>query len=143
MAGFDQRTDDNEGYAEIPQNRTLIAEKLTSEHALTPQIVHGLETVNDVFRYYKPAIDVSFDDAEGFVKRERISFNSVDDFSPQNIAKQSAFLSKTNREKEQYLAISRQLRANPELRNLVSNKQYKAELLNAIQAMINELKQHQ
>ena len=141
--GFEQRNDDHDGYADIPQNRTLIAEKLTCETALTPEVAHNLETMNDLFRHYQPGIDVSFEDAEGYVKRERLNFTSVDDFEPKNITKQSAFLSKATREKEQYLAISRQLRSDPELRNLLANKQTKTELLNAIQSMINELKQHQ
>lgn len=50
VGGNEVKIDANEAIAEIPSNRTLLVQKLTDEAALQPEMVYGLETLEDVFR---------------------------------------------------------------------------------------------
>ena len=58
IGGNEVKTDASEAFADIPQNRTLMAEKLTKDAPVKPEIVHGLQTVEQVFAHYKPNISV-------------------------------------------------------------------------------------
>ena len=42
-------TDASEAFADIPQNRTIMAEKLTKDAPVKPEVAHGLQTIDDVF----------------------------------------------------------------------------------------------
>ncbi|RYF37810.1 MAG: hypothetical protein EOO38_25690, partial [Cytophagaceae bacterium] len=54
----------SEGIADIPFNRTMLALQLTDEEPVTPELVTGLKTVEDVFNRYQPNVDVEFEDEE-------------------------------------------------------------------------------
>ena len=45
IGGNEVKTDASEAFADIPQNRTLMAEKLTKDSPVKPEIVQGLQTV--------------------------------------------------------------------------------------------------
>ena len=49
IGGNEVKTDASEAFGDIPQNRTLIAEKLTKDTPVKPEVVHGLQTVEQVF----------------------------------------------------------------------------------------------
>ena len=49
IGGNEVPLDANEAIAEIPQNRTLFAQKLTAEDPVKPELVEGLTTVEKVF----------------------------------------------------------------------------------------------
>ena len=70
IGGNEVKTDASEAFADIPQNRTLMAEKLTKDAPVKPEIVHGLQTVEQVFAHYKPDVSIDFEDAEGVTKKE-------------------------------------------------------------------------
>jgi len=70
IGGNEVKTDASEAFADIPQNRTLMAEKLTKDAPVKPQIVHGLQTITQVFDHYKPTVEVEFEDADGTSKKE-------------------------------------------------------------------------
>jgi hypothetical protein len=48
-----------EAFADIPQNRVLIAEKLTATPSMKPEIVEGLTTIEQVFEHFKPKAEVN------------------------------------------------------------------------------------
>jgi hypothetical protein len=136
---IDSRMDDD-SVVSILQNRTLIAEKLTESAPLRPEVVHGLQNIKQVFQYYKPEVNVRFEDAEGFVKNETIKFTDMHDLLPGAIAAQSEFLTEKTLQKEQYLSIMQQLRSNKILAAAVGDTEGKKTLLAAIHSMIDELK---
>ena len=49
VGGNEVKVDANEAIQEIQENKTLLVGKLTSEEAISPEIVTGLKTVEDVF----------------------------------------------------------------------------------------------
>lgn len=140
IGGNEVKTDASEAFADIPQNRTLMAEKLTKDAPVKPEIVHGLQTVEQVFAHYKPNISLDFEDADGVKKNESLSFTNLGDFGVKGITEQSEFLKDSASQKEEYLKIIKQLKSNKILKSALSDPEAKKALLDTIHGMIAELK---
>lgn len=130
-----------DGYANIPQNRTLIAEKLTQQAPHIPQITHHLETVEQVFTFFKPAVEVMLETSEGGVKKEMLTFNEIEDFNIGRIKEQSKVLKQNALEINEYVKMIKGLKSNSRLRTILEDKEARKSLLNAINCMRAELKQ--
>jgi predicted component of type VI protein secretion system len=141
IGGTEVKGDASEAVADIPQNRTLMIEKLTAEPPVKPQIVEGLTTIDDVFNQFKPAVDVEFEDTEGRSKEEQLSFRGLADFGTKGIVAQSKFLQDLTMQKDQYLKIIKQLKSNKLLRKALENPESRQAVLNAIYAMSKEIEQ--
>lgn len=140
IGGTEVKTDASEAFADIPQNRTLMMEKLTKDAPMKPEVVHGLQTVEQVFAKYKPTVEVGFEDAEGLTKKETLHFTNVGDFGVKGITEQSEFLKDNANQKEEYLKIIKQLKSNKILKAALTDPEAKQALLDSIQGMIAELK---
>src|SRR5690606_30796621 len=112
IGGNEVQTDASEAFADIPQNRTLMAEKLTKDAPVKPEIVHGLQTIEQVFEHYQPNVAVDFEDAEGVSKKETLKFANLGDFGVKGITEQSTFLKDNSIKKEEFLKIMKQLKSN-------------------------------
>lgn len=134
-------TDASEAFADIPQNRVLIAEKLTSKSATSPEIVQDLSTVEAVFAHFKPSIEMDFETEEGTTRKETLRFTNIGDFGIKGITAQSSFLNDLTAKKEQYQKIIKQLKTNKVLRQALTDPGSKEHVINALNAMIKELEQ--
>ncbi|WP_118949578.1 hypothetical protein [Taibaiella helva] len=139
IGGNEVKTDASEAFADIPQNRTLIAEKLTKDAPVKPEVVHGLQTVEQVFAHYKPELNVDFEDTEGTTRKETLRFANLGDFGTRGITAQSEFLKDNAAQKEEYLKIIKQLKSNKILKSALADPEAKQALLDAIKSMIAEL----
>lgn len=139
IGGNEVKTDASEAFADIPQNRTLMAEKLTKDAPVKPEIVHGLQTVEQVFAHYKPDVSIDFEDADGVTKKETLSFKNLGDFGVKGITEQSEFLKDNASQKDEYLKIIKQLKSNKILKTALADPDAKTAILDAIQGMIAEL----
>ena len=65
--GGEERKANNaaEAISDIPLNRTLFVEKLTSDPAYKPEVVHDLKNINEVFQHYQPEVEMEFETEEG------------------------------------------------------------------------------
>ena len=142
IGGTEVKTDASEAFADIPQNRTLMAEKLTKDAPVKPEIVHGLENVEQVFAHYKPNVSVDFEDAEGVTKKETLNFSGLGDFGIKGITAQSEFLKDNASQKDEYFKIIKQLKSNKILKTALSDPDAKSSLLDALAGMIEELKKN-
>lgn len=140
IGGNEVKLDASEAFADIPQNRTLMAEKLTRDAPVKPQIVHGLQTIEQVFQHYKPEIGVDFQDEDGVTKKESLKFTNLGDFGVKGITEQSDFLKDNTTRKDEYVKIIRQLKSNKILKAALTDPDAKAALVEAIHSMIAELK---
>ena len=136
------RTQAGDTYAEIPQNRTMIAERLTQEPLHIPEVVHGLETVEQIFEHYRPAIELMFDTPEGGVMKESVSFNCIEDFGMRRIEERSIYLKQSLKQREQYLKMMKHLNSNTALQTLIADPGAKQAFLEAISCLRAELKHH-
>ena len=78
-----------EAFADIPQNRVLMAEKLTAASPVKPEIVEGLTTIEQVFEHFKPKVEMDFETEEGTSRKETLNFLGLGDFGVKGITAQS------------------------------------------------------
>lgn len=141
IGGNEVPLDANEAIIEIAQNRTLIAQKLTGQTPIRPEIVEGLNTVEQVFEHFKPEVKINFEDAEGATKFEELKFKNLGDFGIKGVTAQSKFLTDLQMEKEQYQKIIKQLKSNKILKAALEDPDAKGALMETIEGLINELNQ--
>ena len=141
IGGTEAKGDASEAISDIPQNRTLMVEKLTAEPPIKPEIVEDLTSIDDVFKHFQPQIDVEFNDSEGVGKEEKLAFNNLADFGTKGIVAQSEFLQDLTSQKDQFFKIIKQLKSNKLLRKALDNPDTKEATLNAIYSLIKEIDQ--
>ncbi len=141
IGGTEVQGDASEAVSEIPQNKTMVVEKLTADAPFKPEIVKGLTSLDDVFRHFSPTVDVEFEDADGNGKEEKLSFKSLADFGVNGITAQSEFLKDLTNQKEQFMKIIRQLKSNKLLRKALENRETKEAMLNAVYALTKEIEE--
>lgn len=142
IGGNEVPLDANEAIAEIPQNRTIFAQKLTAEDPVKPELVEGLTTVEKVFEHYKPEVKVDFEDANGAIKMENLKFKNLGDFGTKGITGQSGFLTGLETEKDQYQKIVKQLKTNKILKAALEDPDAKKALHDTLQNLIKELEEN-
>ncbi|WP_158978316.1 hypothetical protein [Cellulophaga sp. L1A9] len=136
----DVKGDASEALNEIPQNRTLIAGKLTPNTPIKPEVIEGLRTVEDIFEHFRPELKVPFEDKNGGTINETIKFNNLGDFGKKGITNNSVFLKELEIESDQYKKIIKQLKTNKILKSALQDPEAKGALIDTIEALINEIK---
>lgn len=132
----------NEGIADIPGNRTLMVNQMTAEEPGVPEIVDHLYTIEDVFKYFDPNIDVNFLDKEGQDVTENFQFSNVGDFSVKSMTQRSPFLNNLSIRKEFYEKVVKQLRSNKVLQRVIANNDTKAAMLIILKELKSRWKSH-
>ncbi|HTG57393.1 MAG TPA: hypothetical protein VL943_14045, partial [Niabella sp.] len=110
------------------------------EEVLRPEVVHGLQTVEQVFNYYRPRLHFRFEDAAGFTRSEELRFMAVDDFSCSSITGQSRFLTHQLEKKKIYLKLAGQLKTNQPLRDVLADKNKRKAFEAMLKAVMEDLK---
>ncbi|MBC8033641.1 MAG: hypothetical protein H7Y03_05810 [Chitinophagaceae bacterium] len=141
LGGIMADVEASEAFADIPQNRVLMAEKLTANAPVKPEIVGGLTTVEQVFEHFKPKIDMDFETEEGTARKETLHFTNLGDFGIKGITAQSQFLEELTLKREQFQKIIKQLKTNKLLKQALSDAETKQALINSLNALIKELDQ--
>lgn len=140
IGGNEVKMDASEALNEIPQNRTLIAGKLTPDTPIKPKIVENLTTVEEVFEHFNPTLSIPFEDREGGTTNEDITFENLGDFGKKGIIGKSDFLQGLEIESEQYQKIIKQLKTNKILKKALQDADAKQSLIETLQALISEIK---
>ena len=125
IGGNEVKTDASEAIANIPENRSLIVEQLTSDEPMTPEAVAGLTTIEEVFGHFSPNIDIEFESEQGEPVKENFKFATVADFGVKNMTENSPFLKDLNNQKEFYEGLIKQLRSNKVLQRVLENVETK------------------
>ena len=139
IRGNEVRVEGQEGILEIPQNRTLIAQKLTPNTPVRPEVVTGLKNMDEVFEHFDPKVNVAFEDENGQIKREELKFKNVGDFSINGIVAQSSFLDDVRTKQEQYQKIIKQLKTNKVLKLALQDPEAKKSLIESLEKLISEI----
>ena len=139
IGGNEVRVEGQEGILEIPQNRTLIAQKLTPNTPVRPEVVTGLKNMDEVFEHFDPKVNVAFEDENGQIKREELKFKNVGDFSINGIVAQSSFLDDVRTKQEQYQKIIKQLKTNKVLKLALQDPEAKKSLIESLEKLISEI----
>lgn len=139
IGGNEVKIDASEGIADIPQNRTLLVELLTKNEPITPEIIEGLTSIEDVFGYFKPEVDLEFENAEGQPVEETFRFANVGDFSVKNMTASSPFLSDLNTKKEFADRMGKSLRSNKLLQRTLDNPEARQAFRDALGIVLEQL----
>lgn len=139
IGGNEVKPNTSEAIAEIPENRTLLVEKLTSDEPVNPEAVTGLTNIDQVFAHYKPQVDVEFSNEEGQPINETFHFTNVGDFDVKKLTEQSKFLKSVSTQKEFYDNLIKQLRSNKVLQRALESPDSKTAFIEALQEVLNEL----
>ncbi|SHK03565.1 hypothetical protein [Pseudozobellia thermophila] len=140
IGGNEVKGDSNEALTEIPQNRTLIAGKLTPNAPVKPEAVEGLKTIEDAFEHFEPKLNIPFEDKNGGVFNEELAFTNLGDFGKKGITNNSVFLKELEIESDQYKKIIKQLKTNKILKAALEDPEAKQSLVETIDALIEEIK---
>lgn len=141
IGGNEVPQDANEAITDIPNNRTLLIEKLTNDPAVSPEVVEGLRTIEEVFAHYHPTVDIEFKTNEGQFQTEKLQFENLGDFGIDGLSRQSKFLNDLTAERDEYQKIIKHMKSNKVLRKVISNPEQKRAFLKAIQTLIQELEE--
>ncbi len=139
IGGSEVKGDASEAMSELPQNKTLMIEKLSKEPPIKPEVVGGLKSINEVFEHYAPNVDMEFQDSEGGARKEKLQFKNLGDFGVKGITNQSDFLKNLTAQKEQNQKMIKQFKTNKLLKKALEDEGQKTALLNAINSLIKEL----
>lgn len=139
IGGNEVKVDANEAIQEIQHNKTLLISQLTADDPTQPEAIYGLKTPEDVFKYFRPNIDVEMETTDGQTVKENVRFQNLGDFTPKNLTQQSPFLSNLNIQQEQYAKIMKQLKSNKVLRSMLENAETKDAVLQALKNLAQEL----
>ncbi|MDO4230294.1 MAG: hypothetical protein Q4C98_10800 [Capnocytophaga sp.] len=141
IGGNEVKTEASEGIGNIPENRTLLVEKLTAEDPISPQAIEGLTTIEEVFATFQPNVDVEFETADGEPVQENFSFQNIGDFQIKNLTAQSRFLKNLEIKRDFYTKLVKQLRTNKILQKALENEDTKKAFIQALTQLKNELKE--
>lgn len=130
-----------EGFVEISPNKTLFVKKLSYDDPIKPEIVEDLQTVEQVFDYFKPNCDVELNKEDGSVTKENFKFAGLGDFDVKNLINQSSYLKNLSIENDAYLKIIKQLKTNKSLTKVIENPETKNAFINALKALAAELEE--
>ncbi len=139
IGGNEVKVDANEAIQEIQPNKTMLVSQLTAEEPAQPEAIYGLKTPEDVFKYFRPNINVEMETADGQTVKENLKFQNLGDFTPKNITQQSPFLNNLSVQQEQYAKMMKQLKSNKVLRTMLENDETKGAVLETLKALIQEL----
>ena len=139
IGGNEVKTDASEAIANIPENRSLIVEQLTSDEPMTPEAVAGLTTIEEVFGHFSPNIDIEFESEQGEPVKENFKFATVADFGVKNMTENSPFLKDLNNQKEFYEGLIKQLRSNKVLQRVLENVETKEAFIAVLKDLKTEL----
>lgn len=142
IGGNERKIDTSEAFVDISPNKTLFVQQLTDQEPVKPEIVEDLKTVEDVFKHFKPKVDVSFDKKDGSAVNETLHFNSLGDFTVKSITQRSNQLRDLNVESEMYLNIIRQLKTNKTLKATLENPETRQAFAAALENLAKELQQN-
>ncbi|MDO6818999.1 hypothetical protein [Zobellia sp. 1_MG-2023] len=140
IGGNEVKGDASEALNSIPQNRALIAGKLTPNAPVKPEVVEGLRTVEDIFEHYEPELKIPFEDKNGGTVNETLKFRNLGDFGKKGIINNSVFLKELEIESDQYKKMIKQLKTNKILKSALEDPDAKKSLVDTIDALIAEIK---
>ena len=139
-----KRNNPGAGVADLKSNKSVYIDMFSTDLDGKDPICNP-KKLQDVFDYYEPSVNVTFNDAEGADVEETLTFHNLKDFEVDggngNLVSNSPFLSNIKQDMDINSKVLDQLRRNAKLRKIISDKDSKQELIYMLQSMIDELKQ--
>ena len=129
----------------IDNNKSIIIDQFTKDVEVgNPDFLQEAKTLKDVFEYFKPSVEVEFNNEEGGSVYETLQFKEMRDFETAggkgNLVANSNFLSEIKTKVDSNAKIRKQIEQNKKLRDILKDKEAKLELKLLLESMLEELK---
>jgi len=129
----------------IDNNKSIIIDQFTKDVEVgNPDFLQEAKTLKDVFEYFKPSVEVEFNNEEGTSIYETLQFKEMRDFETSggkgNLVANSNFLSEIKTKVDSNAKIRKQIEQNKKLRDILKDKEAKLELKLLLESMLEELK---
>ena len=122
----------------LRSNRTILVAPVNDDADDEPELMQ-CETINDVFKTYKPNAEISVKDAEGGTDDCKISFKNIKSFDLDQVVDAAPKL----KEQKDSLAVMKdlknQLRENVKLRRAVEDGEQRKKLIASLQEALKAL----
>ena len=126
----------------ISQNKTLYIGQFT-DTVSEPELFQEATNIKAVFEKFNPKVDVEFQDENGDIIDETLSFSEMSDFEVKEgsgqLVNNSSFLLDLKNNIEINTKMKKQIEQSKRLRDILGNKQSKEELRNVLQNLLDEL----
>lgn len=131
-----------DGVIGFPQNRTLYVDKFTDEGPLSDEDRKGFQAKNiaQAFSHYNPSKIIEITTQEGISTDEKFEFKNIDDFSDNRLIDQSETLHDTKAQVDAYSSVINKLEKNKTLRSALNDEASRNELQNALEALLEEIR---
>lgn len=133
-----------DGVIEFPQNRTLYVDQFTDNPPVTDEDREGFKakSMKEAFEHYQPRKEgIALLTEEGGTVYENFEFRQIKDFEDEQLIAQSELLGEKKGKIDAYNSVIRQLEKNKTLRNALKNDAARRDMMNALQALLAELKE--
>ena len=122
----------------LASNKTLYMDKLNNEEEpdLTPV---KCQNVDQVFKKFKPSVEVQLETAEGEEQSGTFDLNSLADFQPDNLSQKNELLNSTFNETEILKDLVKQLTKNKSLLKALKNDETRESFMKFIDSNIKRL----
>jgi len=140
---FDGTQQDSNENSNFPGNKLLFIQQFSGETPIKPKMAHGIRSLQELIDYYHPTCNLTFTDISGNKIEEVIHFNSIEDFSPNNLVSNSSYLKEEDKIVEQKLLLRNKLQQSRRFNQLLNDPGKKKILKTAIQNILNSKKQIQ
>ncbi len=127
-----------QGVKVVPDNKTLIAMPFNDEHDDDVDPIR-LKSMKEIFAHYQPTREVELKNSEGDTEEKILRFSEMKDFTKDGIVAQCKTLQELEDKEEIYSRMSDILQHNDKLRTVLGNDEYKAEFVELLQTLIEEL----
>lgn len=138
LGGQEKKQSVNEGIADIPQNKTLFVQKMTTDPPPF-EVVSGLKTMKDVFAHFSPTVDVVMEKTDGQQEQETLAFSKVWDFTKEGIIAQSETLQGLKGQEVDGIKFLKQLQSNKVLHGVVADPDKKTAYVAALKEILAEI----
>ncbi len=123
----------------LPENKTMVVQKLTQEAPDEAVLVKGIENMEQVFQQFQPKVELDFDNEDGSTSPQELRFESIVDFKPEKMMEKNEFLKDLNAQKDEYGNIHSKLKANTSLQKVLANDEQKQAFIAVLNSFITEL----
>ncbi len=126
----------------ISQNKTLYLGQFT--HSVNePELFQEATNIKSVFEKFQPSVDMDFQNEEGDIVSETLSFKEMKDFEANDgngqLVTNSPFLLNLKSNIEANGKMRQQIEQNKRIRDILGNAQSKEELRNVLQSLLDEI----
>jgi predicted component of type VI protein secretion system len=131
-----KKQEDADELISFPTNKMLFINQFTEETQVRPELANNLNSLEEVFKYYRPSCRIHLKTEEGKEVAEVLKFENMADFSLTRICANCKTLEEMELQRLKKLQILERLKAAKDLQGILEQSGGKADLINTIKTLL-------